>query len=763
MTRAVDVSAAAGSGDLPRRRAGLLLAALLIAAFVMRLLYAHDGALPWTFYKDEQNNVERALRFAAEGSLHPHWFNKPAFGYYVLLGEFGVQYAIGRLTGEYAAPEDYAIQWLVHPEPLLLVGRINAAVFGVAGIWLCYLLARRLGSRRFALCAAAALALCAGHLSSSAEVKKDTMAAAFTTAALIAIVDVQRRGATRDHVRAGVFAGLSAATKYYGVFLIVPYLLAQFLRDQETHKVHAGRAPKWPLTIGQVAFWITAFLATPWNFLSSQFFDERLLPQIRFVLSRLSLLQLAQSPEYAHSGVVDPESHSLLDSVAWMGGRLISGAGFGLPLTLLAALGIVVLCVQWMSLSEMAARRWTLIGTALVLGLSMASIANAQFTEARHLNAVYPQLALVSALALIWLAGRMPPRAPGVFQSAPMLLALVALVPAPGFPAYELATRTCERRQLDPRIAAVNWVESNIAAGSVLLNDRDWVPLQPSVQRCEKVLEQVALLHKDAQAHLDAAASEVDPARREQRAGEARRFMTACDGYKRLWELMLRAAKAAERPTYDVISLDQDWYTEDLKQRLKKAGGYSPLPPRSPLGHVFRLAVESVDRAGKPLDAAALMNAFVASYEELLRRDAVRSVSAQRPLPENLEAAIAARTARGLAPLGTDPLHPNLVPLWSQCTPVSQRWLSEGRNDKGQRVFRSVEWFVTSQHNYEAFGNESAAHKRANFPDWAALYDDLAAHYNCHEFGTGSQDNRQIIRIYDLRQRTETPRVERHP
>ncbi len=763
MTRAVDVSAAAGSGDLPRRRAAWLLAILLATALVLRLLQAHDGALPWTFYKDEQNNVERALRFAAEGSLNPHWFNKPALGYYVLLGEYGVHYAVGRLTGRYAEPEDFAVEWLVHQEPLLLIGRMNAALFGVAGIWLCYLLARRFGNRRFALTAAAALALCAGHASSSSEVKKDTMAAAFASAALLAIMDVQHRGRCRDHVRAGLFAGLCAATKYYGVILFIPYLAAHMLRNESANATDARMRQRVPLLWGLCAFWGAAFIGSPYNFLSSQFFDDRLLPQIRFVLARLNLAQLAQSPEFAHSGVVDPESHTLVDSVAWMCGKLVGGGGFGWPLTLCASAGIVLVGLSWARFPRHEARRWTVLGIALLMGLATASIANAQFAEVRHLNGVYPQLALMAALAVSALARWMPARMPGLVQSGPLLLAAIACVPVPGFPVWELTTRTIERRHQDPRIAALQWVESNIPSDAVLMNDRDWVPLQPSTRRCEKTLIQIAALKKDAENHLAAALTERDPARAENKAREARLFIAACDGYKRFWTLMLRASKEATRITYDVISLDQDWYTEDLKQRLKKSGGYNPLPPRSPLAHVFRLGMESLEHAGSTVDASSVMTSALASLRELARRDAVRAVSAMQPMPVDIEAALKARTDATMASLGADSLRPALVPLWTKSSPVSWRWLTEAPDQRGAMRPRPVEWLLTSQHNYEAFGNASAPGKRANFPDWAAFYDDLAAHYDCHEFGTGATDNRKIIRIYDLRQRTDHPRVECHP
>lgn len=763
MTRAVDVSAAAGSGDLPRRRAAWLLALLLAASLVLRLLQAHDGALPWTFYKDEQNNVERALRFAAEGSLNPRWFNKPALGYYVLLGEYGVHYAVGRLTGRYEEPEDFAVEWLVHQEPLLLIGRMNAAFFGVAGIWLCYLLARRFGTRRFALTAAAVLALCAGQASSSAEVKKDTMAAAFATAALIAIMDVQQRGRRRDHLRAGLFAGLSAATKYYGVILFIPYLAAHMLRRESREAAPSRGRQFTPLLWGQLAFWGAAFIGSPWNFLSSQFFEDRLLPQIRFVLSRLNLAQLAQSPEFAHSGVVDPESHSLVDSVVWMCGKLAGGGGLGWPLTLFALAGIVLVGLSWSRFGRVEARRWAVLGIALLIGLATASVANAQFAEVRHLNGVYPQLALMAALAVSALARWMPARMPGLLQSAPLLLAVIALVPLPGFPAWELTTRTIERRRQDPRIAALRWVESNIPAGAVLMNDRDWVPLQPSTPRCKKVLAQIVAMRKDAESHLAAALVDSDPARGERKAREARSFMAACDGYTRLWSLMLRAAEEATRPTYDVISLDQDWYTEDLKQRLKKSGGYNPLPPRSPLAHVFRSGMESLERAGSTVDAPAVMAAALESLRELARRDAVRAVAAIQPLPDDVPGAIKTRTEAAMSILGSDPLRPELVALWNKSTPVSYRWLTEAPDQSGALKPRPVAWLLTSQHNYEAFGNASAAGKRANFPDWAAFYDDLASHYDCHEFGTGAADNRKIIRIYDLRLRTDHPRVECHP
>ncbi|MSR75384.1 MAG: hypothetical protein EXS14_07940 [Planctomycetes bacterium] len=765
MNMALEGSASAGVRDITRPQARRILLLVLLLALGVRILGCFDGGLPWTFYKDEENNVERALRFAAEGTMNPKWFNKPALGYYILLGEYGAYYGVGRLLGRFTGPDDFAVQWFRDPQPLLIIGRINAAIFGTLGIWLTYLLARRMLSRRLALAAAAALAAMMGHVASSQEVKKDVVAAAFAIAASISMFDMLRFGRVRDYVRCGLLAGLSMATKYYAVALFVPFLCAHLFRSDQA-KILESRAFNAPrLWWGMFLFWVGFFCGSPWNFISAQFWNERVLPQFRFMLSRLHLDQLWQGAAGPGAGIVDPAAHSLLDSALYTAERCFSAQGMGVVLAALMVFGAFAALQRSRRLRQGDnGALWLLLVTCVCVGAA-AAFANIQFSEPRHLNTLYPFAAILVACGIAALADalcRIGGRETWRGRGALMALCLIVLVPLPQFPALVIVQRTIARRNEDPRVSALRWMEHNVAAGSVVLNDRDWVPLQPSAARCEKVLEQIGRLRDDAERHRSSAEMELDPTVRSRRLTQALASIQACEGYQRRWQLLKRAAGEAPNATWDVISLDQDWYTEDLNNRLQGASGYSPLPLRSPLGHVMREVLVEASASVAGVNSTWIWAHVDQHLTDLLRRDATQIVAALKPLPDDPQAAIAERVEQARIRFGLGSSTPNLALLWSRASPVSARWLTRNTDPAARNALRGAAWLVTCQHNYEAFGNANAARKAANFPDWAAFYADVAAHYDAWEFGTGSSDNRRIIRIYDLRTRTDAPQV-RHP
>ena len=54
---------------------------------------------PECFYPDETNAIQRALKFGAEKTADPGWFNKPALAYYLWFAEYGAFYVGGRVVG----------------------------------------------------------------------------------------------------------------------------------------------------------------------------------------------------------------------------------------------------------------------------------------------------------------------------------------------------------------------------------------------------------------------------------------------------------------------------------------------------------------------------------------------------------------------------------------------------------------------------------------------------------------------------------------
>ena len=88
------------------------IAFVLLLAFAVRMAGNFGQGHPYSFYPDEQSNVERSVVFydPAKGlDLNPRWFNKPALGYYLNFGEFGFYYLYGRyVRGFWESPTEFS-------------------------------------------------------------------------------------------------------------------------------------------------------------------------------------------------------------------------------------------------------------------------------------------------------------------------------------------------------------------------------------------------------------------------------------------------------------------------------------------------------------------------------------------------------------------------------------------------------------------------------------------------------------------------------
>jgi hypothetical protein len=146
-----------------QKSSGLPLSAVTILGILLALAVAirlhglfHD--LPFSYYGDELAFVKRSMSLGA-GDLNPHWFNKPAFLMYLLLGCFGAFYVIGWAFGVFASSEAFGAYFLYDMGPFLLIARSVVAAFGIATVYGTFLLAKKAWhSLPAGLCAAAVVA-----------------------------------------------------------------------------------------------------------------------------------------------------------------------------------------------------------------------------------------------------------------------------------------------------------------------------------------------------------------------------------------------------------------------------------------------------------------------------------------------------------------------------------------------------------------------------------------------------------------------------
>lgn len=646
-------------GPRPWRRA---LWIILAAAAAIRIVGIFGQGFPYCFYPDETNAIQRALRFGAEHTANPGWFNKPALAYYLWFAAYGCFYVVGRLFGTFGSPEQFGIWAFDRVAPFLIIGRLVSTIFGVATVWLTYLLGKSLKDRVLGLVAALALTLTYAHVVTGQWVKEDVPCGFFHTAATLLLVSAIRKARVKDTIWAGILGGLGMATKYYSVALFLPAAFAHLLPVPSVGGRMRRRIALAALFV--VAFGAGFFIGSPYNFLVPDFWQQHVKPAIWRIEKLISTggvfgaISLAQAPR---TQFVDTGGLSFLDASWALVESLYMPEGLGLVFFVLAALGGVIALVRRRRLDVFMLV--AVVGQALFIALT-----NRQPSEQRHLVVLYPLLAVWVAESVLLMAGMVRKRL-GRFSPAGLgcaLLLFFSAVPTSGpSVARMLADRSLEPIRGDTRLAAIQWLEANLPNGSVIMNDHEVLPLRINEERAQWAIDGL-------------------------RKKSGREAWT----YLRRWQYRKDAASDRFRPTYDVLVVES-WGAETPDALEKHRRTYDRTWPD--------------DVTSRPSSVPP-----VARYAEA---------------PPDVRRMLETRPARETV----------LARMW----PASA-WLVSGH---------PIQFLVSSEVTYD---NYVKPKKRKDFPNRAAFYDDLKAHYDCIQWSAG-QGGRTgpTIRIYDLRTRVQ--------
>ena len=242
----------------------VLLVLLLVGAAAIRLhgLF-HD--LPFSYYGDEMHFVKRSMALGT-GDLNPHWFHKPASLNYLLLLCYGTYFGVAHLAGQFESPEAFGAHFLAYTGSFLLIGRLLVAAFGVGTVYVIYLMGRKIqGSVVGGLMAAFVAACLPAMVAGSQVVKADVPAAFFVVLSIYSFLHTRENAKWTPLLTAGALAGVGMGTKYYGIILIPPIVIAELAR-RFTHQVPWSEAGKRVLLVCLV-FTVAFFVTSPFNFL----------------------------------------------------------------------------------------------------------------------------------------------------------------------------------------------------------------------------------------------------------------------------------------------------------------------------------------------------------------------------------------------------------------------------------------------------------------------------------------------------------------
>jgi 4-amino-4-deoxy-L-arabinose transferase-like glycosyltransferase len=218
-------------------RSYLFIALILLIGVSLRI-WGLNYDLPYIYHPDEPLSLSIIQPLFKTGDLNPHFFQYPSLFYYINAIAYVPYYLIGKLLGIFTSRNDILapislIMGVVRaPMPsIVLLGRTITVIFGVGSVVLIYIIGKQLtGKAIVGMLAALMLAVAIPNVSLSRYITPDTFVVFFATASFLASVLIYKQGKTRYYVIAGICVGLTASTKYNGGLIVLPMILAHFLR-----------------------------------------------------------------------------------------------------------------------------------------------------------------------------------------------------------------------------------------------------------------------------------------------------------------------------------------------------------------------------------------------------------------------------------------------------------------------------------------------------------------------------------------------------
>ena len=216
----------AAQGPDSRRRTLLLLLLILLAGLAVRYIYL-DSQLHARRFWDERFSFENVHELHRTGRL------EPANGYYPLLSYLpqalllSASDGLHRLTGADWLAVHYGESWTAHAYRL---SRTVQALWGVAALWLTFLVGRRLFSPGVGLVAATAAAFSPWLVHASGVFKPDAPLLTMVLLAFYWGLAADRRPSLGGYAVAGAGVALAASMKLTGILVAAPLALVSFLR-----------------------------------------------------------------------------------------------------------------------------------------------------------------------------------------------------------------------------------------------------------------------------------------------------------------------------------------------------------------------------------------------------------------------------------------------------------------------------------------------------------------------------------------------------
>lgn len=393
---------------------------VLLALFLR--VWGISFGLPGLDHGDETEVVNHALRFGS-GDLNPHRFQYGSLLQYTLFFFYGLYFCAGYILGWFSGVNHFAIAFIKDPTVFYLLARGFSALLGAATVYITYLLGVRTGGRRVGVLAALFLAVSYQHAVHSHYATVDTALAFLFALATYQSLMVLFYGRLSRYCMAGFSIGLTLATKLNGIFALVPFAAAHFLRGGKVFSAEKLFSRK---------FWLGLGAVVAGHFIASPYFYIDMPSALSEVASLRSL--------HAASGITLFAYLHKIGTEYW-----------GMPLGILCLAGVF----RYLITSD---KRIALISLTTAAVFCFASLH--RYVEAKYLLYVFPLCAVLGALLLNEVCRRLRRR-------YLVLIALMLVI----HPLSLIVRWDYERAQKSITLESKEWIEKNIPVNARILLD----------------------------------------------------------------------------------------------------------------------------------------------------------------------------------------------------------------------------------------------------------------------------------------------------
>jgi 4-amino-4-deoxy-L-arabinose transferase-like glycosyltransferase len=440
-----------------------LIAAILAASMALRLWRLSWG-LPDVFEEAIPFTVARSFWGNPGGnvSFHPDFFHYPALSFYLQFIVQALQYAAGALTGQFDSLDAFRRALATDPGSFMIPARLVSVLFDVATVGLAWITAREMFGRGTAAGAALFVAFNPLLLAGAQGVNVDVILTFFLMLTLRRTLRLTGAAGVRDFVLTGVTIGLAASAKYTGalflalpVFIIAAGFAASPARPPWFTRRETGLALLIPVCAGSVFALLNPYILLDHAGFLRDFTYE------------------AHHMSYGHLGIDTSQSSAafyLLGTIAPKLGLLFAAGA-------LAGVFIVF-----------AGKNPGGIGVAAMAAIYVAVISTWEMRAERYLLPAIPLLSILSAAGWVhvtrW-AVLHSTEPPGLRALRPVLawfLPAAALCAALAVPALESRLYLEDLGKTDTRTLAKEWIDANVAPGSVIVSGPFGIAFPPGRQ-----------------------------------------------------------------------------------------------------------------------------------------------------------------------------------------------------------------------------------------------------------------------------------------